>query len=427
MGFNPEIFRAYDIRGIYGKDFDDDFAFYLGLTLVRYLQRKRFLVAHDNRVFSAGLADNFVKGITNAGGDAEFLGLSTTPLFNFAFKRLDVDGGAIITASHNTAEYGGFKIFGEAGRIISLATGLEQIKNMLQERLESSKYGGRVNSLDKSKILDEYVKFILRRAKIKNRPAVKIKIESPAIAQEEMGRLLEKLGISDSPADYAVKFAFDGDEDRISVFDRNNEPIHSDYITAVLVQDMLRFWSKPKVVYDLRFSRGVLEKFEEWGIKHFRSRIGRAFLKDNMVKHRADISGELAGHIFFKEAGCNEMPLLTMLRILKIMDQAGKSINELVGPFKTWENSGEINITFNADLPAGEAGHLASREMPEKLKEKYGDGKIDELDGVTIEYPDWWFNLRPSNTEPVLRLVVEAKTKSLLNEKVGEIMKIVKA
>lgn len=423
MKFNPEIFRAYDIRGVYGRDFDEDFAFCLGSALVHYLQRRKFLVAHDDRAFSPGLAESFIKGITSMGGDVGFLGLSTTSLFNFAFELLGVDGGAIITASHNPAEYGGFKVFGENGRIIGLSTGLERIKNMLREdHPESSKYGGKTESLNKSEILDKYVDFILKRARMKSSLAVKFRAEPPAIAQEELNRLFEKLGIANSPADYDVKFAFDADEDRISVFDRDDKPVHSDYITAVLVQDMLRFWSKPKVVYDLRFSKGVVEKFKEWGIKHFRSRVGRSFIKDKATLHRADISGELSGHIFFKEAGYNELPLLAMLRILKIMDRTGKNINELVGPFKTWENSGEINI----NIEVGTKG-LETKAILERLKEGYKDGKIGELDGITVEYPEWWFNARPSNTEPLIRFVVEAKDKELLDQKVEEITKIIKA
>ncbi|MDP2638793.1 MAG: phosphomannomutase/phosphoglucomutase, partial [Candidatus Azambacteria bacterium] len=180
----------------------------------------------------------------------------------------------------------------------------------------------------------------------------------------------------------------------------------------------------PRVVYDIRFSRGVKEKFQEWGIKAFPSRVGRAFLRDNAVHYKADISGELSGHIFFKKANYNEMPFLAMLKILKIMAKSGRSINELAEPFKTWFNSGEINIPI-AKMPIA-MGILA------ELKKKYQDGKIDELDGLTVEYDDpansgtsWWFNLRPSNTEPVVRLVVEAKNKDLLEQKVAEIKKLV--
>jgi len=422
MNFNPEIFRAYDIRGIYGRDFDDEFAFRLGSALVHYLKRRKFLVAHDDRSFSPSLAESFIRGVTSMGGDVEFLGLSTTPLFNFTFGLLGVDGGAIIAASHNPIKYGGFKIFGEAGRILGLSTGLEQVKNMMEDHPESSRYGGRVNSLGKSEILNKYVDFILKRAKMKSGPAMKVRVEPPIIAQEELNQLFEKLGIANSPADYNVKFAFDADEDRISVFDRDDKPIHSDYITAILMQDMLLFWSKPKVVYDLRFSKGVVERFKEWGIRHFRSRVGRSFIKDEATLRRADISGELSGHIFFKEASYNELPLLAMLRILKIMNRTGKNIDELAQPFRTWENSGEINMEIqNSEVKS--QNDNSKFNFFGMLKEKYKDGKINELDGITVEYNDWWFNVRASNTEPLIRLVVEAKTKDLLDEKVAEIKK----
>lgn len=422
MIFNPEIFRAYDIRGIYGQDFDEEFAFKLGQALVKYINKRRFLIGHDNRQFSEKLAQALTKGITSVGADVEFIGLTSTPLFNFAFKKLGVNGGVMLTASHLGPRYGGFKVFGEDGIIVGSGSGLEKIKIILAEnkKFEASKYGGKLIKQDRQKLIDAYVDFIIKKSSWNNHNlnTVRVKIEPQATIADELGVLLKKTGIKKIENEqYDISFGFDEDADRIHIFDSVAEPIPSEFIMGLLAQESVKFWAKPKVIYDWRFSRGVLEKFKEWGIKAVRSKNGRAFMKENMVKHNADIGGELSGHIYFKEANYNEMPLLVMLRLIKIIGKSGKSINELVEPFRTWFNSGEINITKHATWDM--------EQVFGKLKEKYMDGKIDELDGIMVEYPDWWFNLRSSNTEPVVRLVVEAKTKDLLNGKVLEINELI--
>lgn len=421
--FNPEIFKAYDIRGIYGRDFDEDFAFKLGIALVRYINKKKFLVGHDDREFSPRLAKAVANGMVSAGSDVNYIGRATTPLFNFALKLFGVNGGMMVTASHIPPEYGGFKVFGESSKIIHSGSGLEQLRNMLDGVPETSKYCGQTNEPDKKELLNKYADFIFQKAKVgaDELSGLAVKINIPPIGKSELDLVLKKTKIACVDSHYDIAFSFDADTDRINVFDDSNTPIHSDYAVALLVEDLVRFWRKPRVVYDLRFSRGVLEKFKERNIPHFHSRVGWSFLKENAIRHKADIAGELSGHILWKETNYSELPLLTMLRILKIMKKTGKNIAELIKPFKTWSNSGEINVATN-NL------RLAASAIIQKLKEKYKDGKIDESDGLTVEYDDpandvasWWFNLRSSNTETVLRLVVEAKNKNLLDEKVSEL------
>lgn len=425
MNFNPEIFKAYDIRGVYGQDLDWEFAFRLGAALVRYINKKSFLVAYDDRSFSRELADSLGKGMISAGADVQYLGLATTPLFNFVFTKLGVNGGVMVTASHLGPEYAGFKVFGEGGAIIGGDSGLEQIESILTEdkNPEAPKYGGKIIEQDRPKLIKEYINFIIKEAGWNSSYSrvEKVKIKFPTAAQDEIGELFNKSGLQESEWALDISFELDNDADRIYVFNSLGQPVRADHITALLVQDEVRFWRKPKVIYDFRFSKGVLEKFASWGVRAIRSKTGRAFMRESMAGHGADIGGEISGHIYFKEANYNEMPLLTMLRLLKIIKKSEKSIDELVEPFKTRFNSGEINIA------TGGLGQGVG-EIIEKLKNKYHDGKIDELDGLTIEYSDpvddgasWWFNLRPSNTEPLVRLVVEAKTKNLLDEKVIEI------
>lgn len=431
--FNPEIFKAYDIRGVYGQDFDEDFAFRLGAALVAHLNRTRFLVGHDDREFSPRLAQAVAHGMISAGGDVEYVGQTATPLFNFVFNKLGVNGGIMVTASH-VAQYRGFKVLGDKGEVLGLNTGLEQIKKIIErDNFATAKRSGKMNHLIRASLIADYADFIISKsgAQNENFNDLKIKVDILPIQKEETEMLLAKFGIRNVGDNYDIAFSFDADADRLRIFDGEGEPVHADYVVGLLAGDMVRWWSKPKAVHDFRFSRGVLEKLRQWGVRAFPSRVGWKFLKENAVKHKADIAGELSGHIMWRETNYAETPLLTMLKILKIMKQAGKSINELMMPFQTWANSGEINTAFSG-------GHLAFSELAKRIKGKYRNERINELDGVTIEHDDpapapgglreganWWFNVRPSNTEPIVRIVVEAKTKNLLNEKVAEIKALV--
>ena len=435
MKFNPEIFKDYDIRGVYGKDFDADFGFKLGMALIKFANRRNFLVANDERGFSPEIADAVIRGINEAGADAEYIGQSSTPFFNFVLNKTGLSGGVMVTASHNPPEYGGFKLFNKEGSAI-FGKDLEAIKKLMAEDSQISRSGGQRRELDRAGLLTDYIDLVIKDSNLSENQLLGVNFEilENKIMSEEIAELSKKINIKARNGLADIYFSFDDDADRLVVLDEKKEKIGADLITGLLVRDAMGFWSKPVVVYDRRFSRGVVEKFNEWKIKSSRSRTGRTFVRKEMLDTNADIAGELSGHIFFKEANYNEMPLLAALRILKILSKSGKKIGETVEQFKTWANSGEINMAIG-DL------RLTTGEIFKNLKEKYKDGEITENDGVTVEYNDpadggasrrqggasWWFNLRPSNTEPVLRLIVETKTKDLLDEKVGEITEIIKA
>ena len=421
--FSNSIFKAYDIRGIYGKDFDEDFAFKLGAALVLHLKRTKFLVAHDGRKFSHGLAQAITGGMVSAGADVFYTHFSTIPFFNFVFRKLGISGGIMVTASHNTPEYGGFKIFGENGVVMGLEQGLYHIKEIITSgNLPASKYGGIKVEIDKEKFMGQYLAFAIAKSGINTGDLTNIKMRAiiNGPAEEEVKALFAKLNIENHSSGFEVAFSFDSDADRLYIFDKDEKPISADLVFALIVRDSTRFWHKLRVVYDLRLSEGTLEKFREWGIRTYICRVGRAFMHQKMVQERADLGGELSGHIYFKENNYFEMPLLSMLRLVKIMARSEMSINDLIKPFQTWFSSGEINIDVQYMQHSLE--YLTST-----LKGKYPDGQLGELDGITIKYVDWWFNLRPSNTEPLVRLVIEAKTKDLLDEKVAELTEIIKS
>ncbi len=436
MEFNPETFRDYDIRGVYGKDFDADSAFQLGAAFARYLNRKKFLVARDGRDFSQTLAGSLIEGITSAGGDVEYIGLSSLPFFYFVLDRLGVDGGVMVTASHNPPEYGGFKLFRGDGSQVDSKNGLRIVEQLLAVGGEISRYGGRVGKSRAAGMRKKYIEYAKKRSGIS--PAgingLKVKIKGGGVGAEEARTLLSDIGVScdETPtlthkcggeAQFDIAFSFDGDADRLIVLNGADEQMSSDSILGLIVKDKRGFFSKPKVVHALNLSKGVLEKFEEWGIKTYESKVGRPHIRELMVKHHADYGGELSGHILFKDNNYCELPLTAMLMILKIMARTGKGINQLVEEFKTWFNSGEINIQMPQNVRMTLATQGSSLQVLfETLKLKYANGKLKELDGITVGYSDWWFNLRPSNTEPFLRLVVEAKTPELLRNKVKEVI-----
>jgi len=244
-------------------------------------------------------------------------------------------------------------------------------------------------------------------------------ILSPSNPMEKESQEAIRDKIKEEGADFGI--LFDGDGDRIIFFDENGKKISSDYILLLLLKDMV----KPSVVYDFRMSKILPESIESWGGISMRSKTGHTFVKQVMVKQRADIAGEIAGHFFFKEFNFNESSLFFFLKILNVLERENKPLSELIKPFQKYYNSEEINTTINNKQEAV--------KILEKIKEKYKDGKIDELDGVTVEYWDsenlgsrWWFNLRPSNTEPLIRLVIEADTKEMMEEKTKELVGLIK-
>jgi len=426
--FNPEIFRAYDIRGIYGKEFDDGFAFALGQSVAGYFQAKKILIARDSRPFSEKLSQLFARGANSVGCDVEDIGVATTPFFNFVLKNAETGAGVIMTASHNPPEYGGFKVYDKSGGIIGLEAGLDKIRNSIQEKKESTALPGKIINLDSAKLMAEYVKYVISKSKVRRDElsGIKIKIAGPSAALKEIELISKEINLNIVQDNFDISFSFDGDSDRLAVTDKNNEKISTDMVVGLLVKNSVRFLSKPRVVYDVHFSKGVISKFKEWGIKSYQSKVGRFYLRDGMIKRRADIGGEISGHIYFKENNQNELPLLAVLKLLRILALSKRDINEMVKPFQTWLSSGRIDFKVK-DLKS-------AKQKIDEVEKKFSDGKIDKLDGVSVEYTDpektasenfWWFNLRASNTEPLLRLFVEAKTKNLLDEKVSELKQII--
>jgi phosphomannomutase len=415
MNYNPEIFREYDIRGVYGRDFDSQFAFKFGRAVAEFNKAKKILLGRDSRTFSEELLQAVAAGAASAGSKIESIGLATTPYFNFAFAKIKPDCGIMITASHNTPEYGGFKIFRNDDNAVGLDSGLLEIKKIMdQGTIVSGPVAEIINH--GQDCLENYLSHILKKSRIKKddigKSGLKINIAGSSASLAETNFLFTKLGINTVSNGYDLFFTFDEDSDRINLKNSRNEAIGADLVVGLLAKDAVRFLKKPRVVCDLRFSRGVINKLKEWGIKYYQSRVGRTHLREMMLKNHCDVGGELSGHIYFKDSNYNELPLLAMLKLLKIITSSKMSIDELIKPFQTWYGSGEINFPI-----AGKS----FRQITDELKARFVDSEMTEIDGLTVEYSDWWFNIRESHTEPLVRLIVEAKEKDLLEKKVEEL------
>ena len=448
-----EIFRAYDVRGIYPEEINKSVAFKIGAATARFLQAKTLVIGEDARIASPELRGAVIDAATKAGAKVYYIGQCTTPLFYFSVNKLKADGGIMVTASHNPKEYGGLKIVGKGAVSVSATAGLMDIKRISQSDIIFDRSPGDVEEVS---ILDEYIKFLIKESGGMPSGVKKLKIvidASNGMVPIVLSPLLKKMGLDFIPLFFDIDgtfpnhspdiskqenlialenkvlttkadigFTFDGDADRLSVVDENGRKLGADFVTGLLFEAEKGLFKRPKVVYDLRFSKAVRELVGRYG---FISPTGHSFIKENMKKHDADIGGELAGHFDFKEANYAESAVLAMLRIIALVGKRAKPISEIIKPLMKYYNSGEINIEI-------EEREKVIRAI-ESLKHKYSYGKVEELDGVTVDlwnhHPPaggWWFNARPSNTEPLLRLVVEAETKELMEQKVAELTQEIK-
>ena len=442
---NPGIFKAYDIRGIYGDDLNKETAYRIGRALVTYTGAKKVAVGVDMRESSPELQEGLVDGLTDQGADVVKIGLATTPMLYFASWQLDVDAAVNITASHNPAEYNGFKLTKKAAVPIGEGDGMEEIRNMaIKNEFKAAGAEGKVteNKELKNKYLDYIAGFfksgmgkkkividfanamgIIDKAVYEKFPSDLEAAymyddfdgsfpnhEANPLKTETLSALQAK--VLEEKADLGI--AYDGDADRIGFVDEKGEAVPMDYMIAILAKEVLKKNPVSLVLMDLRSSNTVGEVIRGAGGKVNYCRVGHSLIKAQMRREGAVFAGELSGHYFFEENSKAEMPTLAALTLINLLNSTGKKMSELTKELKRYHHSGEINSDV-ADKKA----------VMEKLKEKYKDGKLDTLDGIRIDYPDWWFNVRASNTEPKLRLNLEAKTKEMMEEKREEVLAII--
>ncbi len=454
MPINPKIFKAYDIRGIYGEDFSESDAYRIGLAYARMrkaeLSGKPFVqlvVGSDMRVSSPVVKKNLIQGMIDGGVDVVDIGLAATPTFYFAVAHYGYDGGVLVSASHNPKEYNGFKLVREKAIPVSKDTGMQDLRDMVLD-LELEKSGNTGVVTEKKDVLVEQAGYDLKysdptRIKpfkvvidpansmgalyfdelFKYLPCELVRInwdldgtfpvhEADPFKSENLAWLCSK--VKETNADLGI--ATDGDGDRIFFVDDNGEPVDPGITRAILCKIFLKENPGAKIAYDIRPGRITPDTIIENGGIPIVTRVGHSLIKEQAIREGAVFAGESSGHFFLNmKEGCYEVPMIVTLKILEELSGSGLRFSEYIKPYQRYYHSGEINSRVE--------------NVEQKIAEiigRYHDGKQNDLDGITIDYEDWWFNVRPSNTEPLLRLNLEAKSKRLMEEKRDEVLGIIR-
>jgi len=436
------VFKAYDIRGIYGETLTDDLAFKIGRAIFTFLGCQKVVIGRDMRPHSKPLFDALARGLSLQGAEVIDLGLCSTPMSYYANRLLGADASVMITASHNPGPWNGFKICRANATPLSGATGILDIERIVREEdfATPATAKGRISSYD---IVPDYAAHFRSFADIRRPLHVLIDYANAMgiLEAEVFAGLFHITPLYDTldgtfphheanpldtrtlaDAQQAVRagsfdFAacFDGDADRVGFIDEKGDIIPMDMITALIARTILTQNPGANIFYDLRSSWAVKEVIEEAGGIPNRSRVGHAFIKAQMREKDALFAGELSGHYYFKENSFAESSALAVLYIANLVSQSSQPLSQLIAPFQRYHASGEINSTV-ADPPAVLA----------KLRAKYSDAAILELDGLSFEYPTWWFNVRCSNTEPLVRLNLEAQDRSDMERHRDEVLAIIR-
>ena len=432
------IFKAYDIRGIYGETLTDEMAIKIGRAIYSFLGCKKVVVGRDMRPHSKPLFDALARGLALHGADVVDLGMCSTPMSYYANKVLGADASVMITASHNPGPWNGFKICRANATPLSGASGILDIERIVQsgDFAPEAPAKGKVYAYD---VLPEYAEHFRAFADVRRPLRVLVDYANAMGIFEaktfdglfEITPLFDELdgtfpNHEANPLDthtlaaaqkavragtYDFAACFDGDADRVGFLDEKGDVIPMDMITALIAQTLLANNPGANIFYDLRSSWAVKEVILENGGVPNRSRVGHAFIKAQMREKDALFAGELSGHYYFKENSFAESSALAVLLIANLVSQADKPLSQLIAPIQRYFASGEINSTV-ADAPAVLA----------QLRAQYADADILELDGLSFEYPTWWFNVRCSNTEPLVRLNLEAKTRAEMEARRDEVL-----
>jgi phosphomannomutase len=447
IAIDTSIFKSYDVRGIVPAQLNDDVAYAIGRAFVEVLGRTNICIGRDMRPSGAGFMEAFSRGAADGGADVTQIGLISTDAIYFAVGRYGFDGGVMITASHNPAQYNGFKFCREEAIAISIETGLAAIRDKaLAGDFTPAPRTGTIRTRD---ILDAFAEhclsFIDDVAQIK---PFKIAIDAGnGMAGETVPRVFRHLPCEIVPLYFeldgtfpnhpasplepenmvdlqrAVRergcdlgVAFDGDADRMFLVDERGALIGGDIVTALVGVDTLRLHPGARILYNLICSRSVPEAILAAGGVPVRSKVGHSFIKKTMRDDDILFGGEHSGHFYFKRNWFADSGMIALMQCLNVFSRAAGTVSETIAPIDRRARSGEVNSTV-ADIPA----------KLRELRARYRDAAIDELDGLTIQYPDWWMNVRASNTEPLLRLNVEGDTRELMERRRDEALAIIRA
>ena len=448
---NPNIFKAYDVRGVYPTELDEAIFHEIGRAFVTYLKARRIGVGRDMRVSSPSLAAAFIAGAREQGADVVDYGMIATDMIYYAVGTDDLDGGAQITASHNPKQYNGCKMVGRGNVPLSGDAGISDIRDMIAgKRIPPA--AAKPGNLTQRSALDGYVQHVLSfidPAIIKPFrtvldagcgmgglvapplfKALPCKVdalcftidgtfpthEANPLIEENRRDIVER--VKSTGAEIGI--AWDGDADRCFFIDEDGEFVSGDFVTALLAHAFMLKEPGATVVYDLRASYAVKDMATEYGGKAVMNRVGHAFFKGRMRELNAVFGGEVTGHYYFRENFYCDNGFIPALLILELMSKKNQSLKQLLEPLRAkYFISGEINTKVPTMDVVG--AKLAA------IESHYKDAKISKLDGVSVEYPDWHFNVRPSNTEPLLRLNLEGTTPAQMAARRDEVLAIIRA
>jgi phosphomannomutase len=445
---DPKVFKAYDVRGVYGTELDEDGAYAIGRAYVEHFEPRTMAVGRDMRVSSPSMAEAAIRGAADAGADVLDVGLVGTEMLYHAVGSLALEGGICVTASHNPKEYTGMKIVRRGALPVGGDSGLLDVRDRAQRGFEAVERRGEVRLED---VWPGFVEKVVSLVDVSAIRPLRVVVDAAnGMAGAMLPPVLERLPVDavrcyfqpdgtfpnhepnpllpenrefivsktrEEGADLGV--AYDGDADRCFFVDDAGEFVPGDFVTALLAQSVLEREPGGKVIYDVRASWAVPKAIEEAGGVPIVNRVGHAFIKQRMRKEDAVFGGEVSAHYYFRDFWQADSGVVPFLLMLELISKRGRPLSEILEPYRRqYLLTGEINTPV-ADVAL----------KIQELKERYAaeGGRISHLDGVSVEFDDWHFNVRPSNTEPLLRLNLEALSQQLLDEKRDEVLTLIRS
>jgi phosphomannomutase len=446
---DPKVFKAYDVRGIYPAELDEGGAYAIGRAYVEQFEPRRIAVGRDMRVSSPSMAAALIRGATEGGADVLDLGLVGTEMVYFAVGDLELDGGVAVTASHNPKEYTGMKIVRRGALPVGGDSGLLDIRDKAMA-LGDMPEGQSLGQVQEYDVWPGYVERVLSFVDVAAIKPLRVVIDAAnGMAGVMLPPVLERLPIeairhyfepdgtfpnhepnpllpenrefivektTTEGADFGV--AFDGDADRCFFVDDEGEFVPGDFVTALLAQSVLEKSPGGKIIYDVRASWAVPETIEGAGGTPLINRVGHAFIKHRMREEGAVFGGEVSGHYYFRDFSQADSGVVPFLLMLELVSGRGQKLSEILRPYRD-----RYFITGELNTPVPDVALKL-----EELEDRFGpQGEVSHLDGISVNADDWHFNVRPSNTEPLLRLNLEARSEELMEQKRDEVLDVIRA
>ena len=446
---DPKVFKAYDVRGIYPAELDEDGAYAIGRAYVEQFEPRRIAVGRDMRVSSPSMAAALIRGVTEAGADVLDLGLVGTEMVYFAVGELELDGGVAVTASHNPKEYTGMKIVRRGALPVGGDSGLLDIRDRAMS-LGDTPGGQTPGQVQEYDVWPAYVERVLSFVDVSAIKPLRVVIDAAnGMAGVMLPPVLERLPIeairfyfepdgtfpnhepnpllpenrefivertTTEGADFGV--AFDGDADRCFFVDDAGGFVPGDFVTALLAESVLEKDPGGKIIYDVRASWAVPETIEGAGGTPLINRVGHAFIKHRMREEGAVFGGEVSGHYYFRDFSQADSGVVPFLLMLELVSLRGQKLSEILRPYRD-----RYFITGELNTPVPDVALKL-----EELEDRFGpQGEVSHLDGISVNADEWHFNVRPSNTEPLLRLNLEARSEELMEQKRDEVLDVIRA